>query len=235
MLPFIKNRINLIRILLILTSFFLIFWGSIYKIYPEQTIAFFFHFSSDKILETAGLAMIELYFFSLLFCGFLCLVISFATNTMKKKIAMLLSKWFSINHERQNHYYWEKWWLPILLFIGFALRLAWILSIPTLPRDDCLFYDSLAQGMAAGRGYLDNGIPTAGVPIGYPLFLAITYSLLGHNYLIPKLLNVIMGTLNCFIVYLLAKRIGGIVLGRIATVLLVFWPSHIVFSSLAFH
>ncbi|KPL02094.1 MAG: hypothetical protein AMJ73_09215, partial [candidate division Zixibacteria bacterium SM1_73] len=41
----------------------------------------------------------------------------------------------------------------------------------------------------------------------YAYFLAIVYKIFGHNYIIPRLIQHLIGSFSCILVYLLAKRL----------------------------
>lgn len=73
---------------------------------------------------------------------------------------------------------------------------------------DQAFYDRIAQNMLSGRGFTDLG-RDPGVEPAYPLFLAVIYGLLGHNYDTVRIIQIfIFAFLNIFI-FLIVERLSN--------------------------
>jgi 4-amino-4-deoxy-L-arabinose transferase-like glycosyltransferase len=73
---------------------------------------------------------------------------------------------------------------------------------------------------------------TAQWPPGYPGILAAVYLLPGPDVLMAKLLNVVLGSLTCSMVYVLGRMLWGQSVGIVAGVLLTVFPSHIFYSTM---
>lgn len=96
--------------------------------------------------------------------------------------------------------------LFLIFVIALSLRMFYLPQVAQeLPVSDEAGYDEAAVGLASGEGYRMSGYRSYQPP-GYPAFLAIVYKLFGHNYVIVKLIQVLLGSLGCFLIYLAAKR-----------------------------
>ena len=69
---------------------------------------------------------------------------------------------------------------------------------------DPLYHDIWAQNIAGGNWVGSKVFFRA--PF-YAYFLAIVYKIFGHDYIIPKLIQHLIGSFSCVLVYLLAKRL----------------------------
>jgi 4-amino-4-deoxy-L-arabinose transferase-like glycosyltransferase len=102
----------------------------------------------------------------------------------------------------------------ILLFGGFVLRLFFVVYVPVTQDPDTVWYAEL------GTNWLQHGIyggANNGVLVpsytrlpGYPLFLAATFALLGHqNYLPVLLIQTLVDLASCMIMAALALEMFG--------------------------
>ncbi|MDI6752153.1 MAG: glycosyltransferase family 39 protein [bacterium] len=94
----------------------------------------------------------------------------------------------------------------LIFILALAVRAAFVLFFPSLFAADTGQYDDIACSLLKGDGFSISGIPTAGRPPLYPLFLAGVYSLFGQSHLAVKLVQAILGAISCIIVYLIAKE-----------------------------
>lgn len=123
--------------------------------------------------------------------------------------------------------------------VGFVLRLAWVLvaARPPAGEHDPTFYETLARGLAAGRGYVGpTGEPTAYYPPGYPAALSVVVWLVLNTPLpddVPMagaLLNLIVGTASIALVGLIGWRLVEPRVGAIASVLVALTPSLVIYT-----
>ncbi|MDE3035031.1 MAG: glycosyltransferase family 39 protein [Nitrospirota bacterium] len=86
------------------------------------------------------------------------------------------------------------------------LYLATILDSPYFlhPITDEAMYDAWAQALVAGQTFLDYPYYDSPLPA---YFLALIYGLFGHSYLMVRLVQVFLGTLNVLILYRIAQRL----------------------------
>jgi len=124
-----------------------------------------------------------------------------------------------------------------LFLLALALRLAWIAYVDCSPRDgrfdDTFWYDSRAQMLANGQGYVFfDGAPTAAWPVGYPAFLAAIYRVTDDSVLSAKVANAFLGALTVLGVYALGSRVFGPRAGWAAALVLAFFPNQVFFAAL---
>jgi Dolichyl-phosphate-mannose-protein mannosyltransferase len=103
------------------------------------------------------------------------------------------------------------WPLFMILAVGLALRVAYILSMrshpmfePLLPVYDMTVFHEWAKRIASGE-LIPEG-PFYQAPL-YPYFLGAVYAVAGPNVLIAKLLQALTGTASLWLVYLLGRRL----------------------------
>lgn len=136
----------------------------------------------------------------------------------------------------QNHAVRRHAPLLAILLAAFGARLAWALLVESGTRQsyvlDATFYDRVARDLVQGRGYLwPSGEPTAYHPPGYPFLLAAAYRVFGPGLLTAKLLNVVLGTLTCGLVFALGARAYGRPVGLVAAALFACWPGDVFYAS----
>jgi tetratricopeptide (TPR) repeat protein len=103
----------------------------------------------------------------------------------------------------------EKIWILGIFVLAFTLRIIYLLQVKSNPHFfsptmDPLYHDVWAQNIANG-----NWIGTKvffRAPF-YPYFLAAVYKIFGHNYVIPRLIQHLLGSFSCVLIYFLAKNL----------------------------
>ena len=97
----------------------------------------------------------------------------------------------------------------------FEMRSSPLFDTPTM---DAEYHDQWAQSILKGEDYTGGVFFRA--PL-YPYFLALIYKVFGHNYFIPRLIQFIIGSLSCVLIYLLGRKVfnrrTGIIAGVIAS------------------
>lgn len=59
-------------------------------------------------------------------------------------------------------------------------------------KDQAAAYDEIAQNLTEGKGFVwNNGSPANEAP-GYPYSLAVIYSIVGHNYTVVKVIQLLL-------------------------------------------
>jgi len=93
-------------------------------------------------------------------------------------------------------------WPVVIFALALAVRVVWALLAGRLDpflrlnrlHGDAAAYDRIARNLLAGQGFAEfAGRATAFWPPLYPAFLAGLYSLLGHNLLLARLLQAVLG------------------------------------------
>lgn len=140
---------------------------------------------------------------------------------------MYIKKYLKIFIDKENSLY-------KLLLIGFLLRILWILIIHTQPTSDFkLMYDTaniVANGNNEaffGNSYFAR-FPHDSVTV---LYFSMFFRLFKGPLFIIKLVNVLLGTFNVWIVYKIGKNMFNKKLGRIAAFIITFFPPFIIYCS----
>ncbi len=98
-----------------------------------------------------------------------------------------------------------------IFVLAYALRFVYMLQMQSSPHFssptmDPLFHDAWAQDIAGGNWIGSKVFFRA--PF-YAYFLAVVYKIFGHSYVIPRLIQHLIGSLSCVLVYLLARNLFG--------------------------
>ncbi|MFW9998085.1 MAG: hypothetical protein ACFFD4_38940, partial [Candidatus Odinarchaeota archaeon] len=78
------------------------------------------------------------------------------------------------------------------LVFAFCIRFLWIILVNPTPISDFSDYYDKAINLSKGYGYQTQGKDTAYRSIGYPLFLAVVFTIFGSSVFIAKLSNVFL-------------------------------------------
>ena len=135
---------------------------------------------------------------------------------------------------------WERWFLAGLIVLSLCIRFMYLLEIrgnPFFdhPRLDALFHDKWAESIAAGDIVGEEVFFRAPV---YPYFLGSLYAIFGHNYVVPRVAQLLLGTLSAVFLYFLTRRLCGGVAAALASSLaslyavLIYFEGELLFDSL---
>ncbi len=123
--------------------------------------------------------------------------------------------------------------IPLFLLVAAGLRIWWISTNDVWPVSDFEWYYQCATNLAHGAGYRYNGEVSAFFPPGYPVFLSLIIRVFGTSLFAIKCISVLLQVSAVYLVYLLGRRLtSSEVAGRLAMLLLVFYPNHIAYSSI---
>jgi len=105
----------------------------------------------------------------------------------------------------------EKWTLLLLLLLAIGLRIGYLAEISstlfiTQLRLDELYHHNWATSIASGN-FVGNEIFFR-APL-YPYLLGLYYALFGHSYIVPRIIQHVLGSLNVIIVYFLSRKLFG--------------------------
>ncbi|OGW87400.1 MAG: hypothetical protein A3C35_03560 [Omnitrophica bacterium RIFCSPHIGHO2_02_FULL_46_11] len=122
-------------------------------------------------------------------------------------------------------------WLILILFLGFVLRLAWVIWSPYSPpaagTEDTFMIDH-ARDLASGKGYITaEGVPSANRPIGYALLLAGIFKLFGENLDLVAIMNVFLILPTLWLVYKIGTLVANQFVGLLASFLVSIYPTSI--------
>ena len=102
--------------------------------------------------------------------------------------------------------------LPILIVLGVALRVFWVLAVPPVQTSDARDFTELARTLLNTGSYVDfeTGNPMLAFrPPGYPVFLAAGIGLLGDNTWTPAVINIVMFVVSVLLLNSAARALGG--------------------------
>ncbi len=114
--------------------------------------------------------------------------------------------------------------LGALIALAFVLRLAYVIANPQPAiLGDAIHYDDIASNLASGHGFSMSSEhllpadrppgggpgPTARRPPLYPVFLSLVYRAAGHSYAAVLILQALLGTLTCYLIYALSRAALG--------------------------
>ncbi len=121
-----------------------------------------------------------------------------------------------------------------LLLIGLlfaAVRIAWVLIMPTIPISDYEFYYRLAGRIADFKPLTDLDWRSLNMSTwGYPVFLGLWFALITQSLLLAKMINILLGIAALFVFYRLSQFFGETI-GRAATIFFAIWPAQILYTS----
>ncbi|MFH0964058.1 MAG: glycosyltransferase family 39 protein [Planctomycetota bacterium] len=124
--------------------------------------------------------------------------------------------------------------LLLIFLLAVALRVAWALAQPPdLNYPDSVGYDMVARNFLA-TGDLVQGESTkiSRVPV-YPLYLSACYKLFGEgNYVFPRVIQAVLGSVLCLVVYELARPLLGARVALLAALGAAVYPFFIFYSAL---
>lgn len=122
--------------------------------------------------------------------------------------------------------------LTLIASLGFFLRLAVVLGVPTQPIDDFWSYFLRSQALAERGEYgVVPGKPDASYPPGYPLLLSLAQTA-SDPLLAARLLNVLLGTAAVVLTGLLTRRLWGEAAGWMAAALAALYPRAVAMSGI---
>jgi 4-amino-4-deoxy-L-arabinose transferase-like glycosyltransferase len=115
--------------------------------------------------------------------------------------------------------------MPLLVVaLAVALRIAWVLAVPTKPVGDFAMYVEAAAHLVEHGGFDSEYVYMPGY-----IFLIAPVQALGGGWLGTKLLGAVLGGLGAGAVYGIARRLGGgsSRVALAAGLLYAFWPAGI--------
>ena len=141
-----------------------------------------------------------------------------------------------------NHQRWIIWSiLAAILFSGMIFRISYRQALAgspefSYPSLDAGYHDSWARALATGdwtvkenewlSNFSDPEIPANPYfrPPGYPWFLSLVYYLTGSSPLAARIVQMMLGLINCLLAFLLARKVYGSIEGLIlASLMASYW------------
>jgi len=108
-----------------------------------------------------------------------------------------------------------------------------LLLIEVTPTSDFGWYYARAQDIAAGRGFVEDGVLTAFWPVGWPGFLGGLLSLFGPHVLVGQVANLVLSTTVIGLTGTIGMRLfAGSAAWRVAALIIAVLPNQIAYVPL---
>ncbi len=113
-------------------------------------------------------------------------------------------------HSRAPGWRWDAFWLSAIFLAAFVLRVIYVLQVQSSPHFrtpvmDPLYHHEWAQAFAAGGTFWQG--PYFRAPL-YPWFLGAIYWLFGpDNPFAPRIVQAVLGSLSCALLYLIGRQV----------------------------
>ncbi|KPK41092.1 MAG: hypothetical protein AMJ78_06505 [Omnitrophica WOR_2 bacterium SM23_29] len=130
---------------------------------------------------------------------------------------------------------------PIILIcvLCFAVRLLFcylifpVFGLPFIENVDIDNFGAIAKNMLHGYGFViePGSPPTLFRGPLYPLSLMLTFSIFGENLYAVQFMQSLLGTLTCFIIYLIAKKIFDRKTAILSAIIFTFYPLFIWYTA----
>lgn len=125
-------------------------------------------------------------------------------------------------------------WLLVIFGVALALRLGYAAVAPPPPVSDEIHYDVLARSLAAGGAYVEDGVPTAYWPVGYPALIAAVYVVFGFHYLPIMIFQAALGAGTAVLTWRLAALLFKENSARAAGLIVAILPSQLAYAARLF-
>jgi len=100
--------------------------------------------------------------------------------------------------------------LIVIFLLAVFIRLFFAMTNQELIYGDEGVYNNIALSLLHEHEFAEiKGQPTAYITPLYPIFLSIVYSIFGYSLLAAKLVQALIGSVTCLIIYLIAKEVVG--------------------------
>ncbi|MEO0114012.1 MAG: tetratricopeptide repeat protein [candidate division WOR-3 bacterium] len=121
----------------------------------------------------------------------------------------------------------------LIIFVGLILRTIYIIlarfydPLFYAPQMDGLYHHQWAIAIANGIEFISDAYFRA--PL-YPFFLGLIYKIFGINLFVVRIIQALIGSLSCGLIYLIARRLFTESVAQIAGLVLAFYPLAIYFD-----
>jgi 4-amino-4-deoxy-L-arabinose transferase-like glycosyltransferase len=121
--------------------------------------------------------------------------------------------------------------IPLILFGALVLRISAAVLLDSPLRSDAAEYAALARSTLSGVGFSLEGAPTAHRMPGYPLVVAGVLLVTGESLTAVRLLQALVDTLTCLLVFLIGRRLSDERTGLITSLVYALFPLQIIYVS----
>lgn len=197
----------------------------------DREAHFFSFLSPDGVIGPGGVRVLNL-------LGLCLAVISLFIGVMILKYRFFLK--FASGTFKKLDKIPDRQWLFFIIVLSLALRVAWIIYLPSRPVSDFAEYYHWGLRLSRGEpynyrqglGYGSVLVPTAYKPPGFPLFLAGVFKICGPSLEAAKLAQAALGTLACLLLFYLVKEVATGFAAKLSALILAVYPPYIFAASL---
>ena len=105
-----------------------------------------------------------------------------------------------------------------IVLVALTLRLVYVSELRSSPLTadpqlDELYHDQWGQAIANGERFVEG--PYFRAPL-YPAFLGAVYKVFGHGYVVPRVIQAVIGALSCGLLFLIGRRLFGRAVATVA-------------------
>lgn len=129
-----------------------------------------------------------------------------------------------MNMDNKNKLNGTAWIITGIFVVALVLRLYIAFSSTKAIAHDAAYYSGLAKSIVEGKGFSISGKPTSFKEPFYSFFLASIYYIFGQNYVSVRIIQAVLGTLTCIIIFLVAKRLFNDKTAIISALISCFYP-----------
>jgi 4-amino-4-deoxy-L-arabinose transferase-like glycosyltransferase len=122
--------------------------------------------------------------------------------------------------------------VPALLLLSFFIKLILAVTLDAEMRSDSLSYIEIAYNVINNGEYVFDGIKTAFIVPGYPLFLAAIYSIFGDGQFAVRIIQSLIEILTGYLFFLISLKFFSRKYALISFAVFIFLPSNILYSQM---
>ncbi|MGE7862941.1 glycosyltransferase family 39 protein [Bacillus mobilis] len=183
-------------------------------------------------LSTRAVYMIYVFFASIL-------VVDYFSDTKKYNYTMIVTgvvflctigfyvlRKSSLYLEKLN----EKKCFFVLVIICLAVKLTWVLTYKIQPLVDYATFYYTAEALSKEFVIDNNYIALFPHIFGYASFLSVFLKIFGASHMVAPIVNVVLTTISMGLIYVIARKIGGVRTAITASVLWIVLPSQTIYN-----
>ena len=128
----------------------------------------------------------------------------------------------------------RRYYILSITILAFVIRFISLLLLSRHINPEIWEYESMAVSMLQKKGFIYTNLNTVYHSFSYPgyvMLTAIFHFLTNHNFFILELFQILLASITCFIVYLIAKIIFSEEVGLLSAFLFSTHPGLIIYST----
>ncbi|MFE5132027.1 glycosyltransferase family 39 protein, partial [Bacillus mobilis] len=127
----------------------------------------------------------------------------------------------------------EKKCFFVLAIICLAVKLMWVLTYKIEPLVDYATFYYTAEALSKEFVIDNNYIALFPHIFGYASFLSVFLKIFGASYMVAPIVNVVLTTISMGLIYVIARKIGGVRTAITASILWIVLPSQTIYNMFA--